>query len=101
MLKITLVPGSEPSTLKVEGKLTGPWVSELERTWSEISTRETGRPVVELSEVTFVSAEGKKLLKSMFQQGADLQSRSLMTKFILSQLKNGSKPTTTLAETED
>ena len=101
MLKITLVPGSEPSMLKVEGKLTGPWVSELERSWNEISEREARRPVVDLSDVTFVSAEGKELLKSMFKQGADLQSRSLMMNFILSQLKNGSKPNTTVAETED
>jgi hypothetical protein len=90
MLRITLVPESEPATLKVEGKLTGPWVDELERSWSEISKCEPRRPVVDLSDVTFVSAEGKELLKSMFQQGADLQSHSLMTKFILSQLKNGS-----------
>ena len=45
---------------------------------------------MDLSGVTFVSAEGKKLLDSMFRQGADLQSRSLMTKFILSQLKGRS-----------
>ncbi len=90
MLRITLVPESEPSTLKVEGKLIGPWVDELERSWSEISRHELRLPVVDLSDVTFVSAEGKKLLKSMFQQGADLQSRSLMTKFILDQLKDGS-----------
>jgi anti-anti-sigma regulatory factor len=101
MLRITLVPGSEPSTLKVEGKLSGPWVTELERSWSEISRRETPRPVVDLSDVTFVSAEGKKLLKFMFQQGAHLQSRSLMTQFILSQLQTESKSTATPRETED
>ena len=90
MLRITFVPESEPSTLKVEGKLTGPWVDELERSWSEISTRELRQPVVDLSDVTLVSAEGKRLLKSMFQQGANLQSRSLMMKFILDRLTNGS-----------
>ena len=89
MLRIMLVPESEPSTLKVEGKLTGPWVNELERSWSEISKREPRRPVVDLSDVTFVSTEGKKLLESMFRQGADFRSHSLMTKFILSELKNG------------
>jgi anti-anti-sigma regulatory factor len=90
MLRITLVPESEPSILKVEGKLTGPWVDELERSWNEISKRDLRQPVVDLSDVTFVSAEGKGLLKSMFQQGANLQSRSLMMKFILDQLRNGS-----------
>lgn len=90
MLRITLVRGSDLSTLKLEGKLTGPWINELERSWSEISKHEPRPPVVDLSDVTFVSAEGKKLLKSLFQQGADLQSRSLMTRFILSEVKNAS-----------
>ena len=70
--------------------MTGPWVDELERSWSQVSKRQPSRPVVDLSDVTFVSAEGKRLLKSMFQQGADLQSHSLMTRFILTQVKSGS-----------
>jgi len=74
----------------VEGKLTGLWVDELERSWNEISKHARSQPVVDLSDVTFVSAEGKRLLRSMFQQGANLQSRSLMMKFILSQLQSGS-----------
>ncbi|HEV2177382.1 MAG TPA: hypothetical protein VGW33_09295 [Terriglobia bacterium] len=91
MLRITLVPECEPSTLKLEGKLSGPWVEELGRSWSEISKRAPAQsPVVDLSDVTFISSEGQKLLKSMYRQGADLQSRSLLTQFILSQVKNGS-----------
>ena len=90
MLRITLIKESELPTLKLEGKLSGPLVNELEHTWSEV-LREDGpaRSVtVDLSDVTFVDAEGQKLLKSMFQQGADLQSRSLMTQFIAKQIKN-------------
>jgi anti-anti-sigma regulatory factor len=89
MLRITLVPESKPPTLKLEGKLTGPWVSELEHSWSEVSQHEQERLVaVDLTDVTFISPEGKQLLKSMLQRGTDLQSRSLMTQFILSQIKN-------------
>jgi|SRR5579871_545541 len=91
MLRITLLRESEPPTLKLEGKLTGPWVNELGHTWSEISQPDSARPVVvDLSDVTFISSEGQKLLRSMFRQGADLQSRSLLTQFILSQIKKGS-----------
>lgn len=91
MLKITPTPKSKPSTLKLEGQLSGPWVKELERSWSEIAKRAPAEAtVVDLSDVTFISSEGKQLLKSMFRQGADLQSRSLMTRFILSQVKNES-----------
>lgn len=86
MLKITLAPESEPRTLKLEGRLSGPWVKELERSWSRVSER---APVaVDLSDVTFISSEGKKLLSSMLRQGADLRSNSLLTRFILDQVKD-------------
>jgi anti-anti-sigma regulatory factor len=88
MLKITLVRESEPPTLKLEGKLSGPWVPELERSWSEFRSEGLAIPVrVDLSDVTFISAEGRKLLKAMLEQGANLQSRSLMTRFILNQIR--------------
>lgn len=91
MLKITLLRESEPPTLKLEGKLTGPWVHELEHSWNEFLKEGLTRPVqVDLSDVTFISCEGKSLLNSMSQQGADLRSRTLMTQFILSQIKKGS-----------
>ncbi|HEY6293141.1 MAG TPA: hypothetical protein VI455_16440 [Terriglobia bacterium] len=91
MLRITLVPESEPTTLRVEGKLSGPWVHELEHSWDEISKcKPTKRVTVELSDVTFVSSEGRELLRSLLHRGADLQSRSLMTRFILGQVKIGS-----------
>lgn len=91
MLKITLLREIEPPTLKLEGKLSGPWVRELENSWTEIHKHGlAGTVPINLTDVTFISSEGKQLLKSMFQQGADLQSRSLMTRFIIKQIKNGS-----------
>ena len=91
MLRITLVQESEPPTLKLEGKLSGPWVRELQHSWSEIrGYQQPSAVAVDLTDVTFVSSEGKQLLKSMLNEGAELQSRSLMTQFILSQIKNNS-----------
>lgn len=99
MLRITLVREPEPPTLKLEGRLSGPWVGELEHTWIDFLKEGLAKPVqVDLSDVTFVSSEGQKLLTSMSQQGADLHSRSLMTQFILSQIKqrsNGNHTTET------
>ncbi|HTV53993.1 MAG TPA: hypothetical protein VMI06_03680 [Terriglobia bacterium] len=85
------MPESKPLTLKLEGKLAGPWVTELEQSWNVILRNEQQRPVaIDLTDVTFISTEGKELLKSMLRQGTNLQSRSLMTRFILSQIKNES-----------
>jgi anti-anti-sigma regulatory factor len=88
MLKITLIQNSQPPTLKLEGRLTGPWVSELQQSWNDILKRGLGKSaVVDLSDVTFISSEGKQLLTSLIQEGANLQSHTLMTQFILNQIK--------------
>jgi len=88
VLRITLLSQSELLTLRLEGKLNGPWVSELKRSWDGLHGEAPQRPVaVDLSEVTYVSPEGKMLLESMWRQGAKLQSCSLLTRFLLSQLR--------------
>lgn len=92
MLRITVVRNAELPTLKLEGDLSGPWINELEHTWSEVLKESgPGRPVtVDLSDVTFISTEGQQLLKLMLRDGANLQSRTLMSQFILSQIKKQS-----------
>ena len=44
--------------------------------------------MVDLSGVTFLSAEGKELLKLCLGKGQTFEVHSWMTRFILSQLKN-------------
>lgn len=89
MLKITMASEAEPCTLKLEGKLSGPWVDELERCWKDASKHApVGQLAVDLSGVTYISSEGKKLLSSMLLQGVDLRSGSLLTRFLLGQVKN-------------
>jgi len=73
MLKITThSPDTRPGTLTVEGRLTGPWVAELDRVWKDFKGSSTGRVVVDLTGVTFVEADGKALLGKMWQDGAEL-----------------------------
>ena len=91
MLRITIDSQSEIATLRLEGKLSGPWVSELQHSWDELRCEAPQRPVaVDLSEVTYVSPEGKTLLESIWREGAKLESCSLLTGFLLKQIKNGS-----------
>jgi hypothetical protein len=89
MLRITITSQSEMPTLRLEGKLSGPWVSELKRSWDELHGTAPQRPVaVDLSEVTYVSPEGKTLLESIWRQGAKLESCSLLTRFLVNQIEN-------------
>jgi ABC-type transporter Mla MlaB component len=87
MLKITFENDSRPATIKLEGKLSGPWVSELARAWDKFIGDKPGRTfTVDLSEVTFIDSEGRKLLSSMVDRGAELRAAHLMTKYIVEQI---------------
>jgi len=91
VLKITWDQHSQPALLKLDGKLIGPWVHELEHSWSEIRRRDRERaPVVDLTDVTFIDAEGKKLLGLIAREGANLRSRSLLTRFLIDQIQRRS-----------
>ena len=87
MLKITIAGDQDLATLKLEGKLVGPWVHELERCWHTIRDNSDDRAViVDLCDVTFVDAEGRKLLTWMCGQGAQFRTLGCMTKGIVEEI---------------
>jgi hypothetical protein len=87
MLKITIETALSTATLKLEGKLVGPWVDELERSWHAVRDDSENRPVmVDLCDVTFVDAEGRKLLSWMHQQGARFTTRGCLAKGIVEEI---------------
>jgi ABC-type transporter Mla MlaB component len=76
MLRITHINGLDSSTtLKLEGKLVGPWVMELARSWRELpAARESMH--LDLSAVTFVDGAGLALLRNLLAAGARLAACS-------------------------
>ncbi len=90
MLKITVEKRPELATLKLEGRLAGPWVNELERSWDELTLETPARGIlVDLSEVIFIDSEGKDLLRRIYSHGAELHATRLMTKFIIDEIARG------------
>src|SRR5438445_12836254 len=81
MLKIS-VKDQEPQKqvlLEVEGRLAGPWVQELERSWeAERSRARSELIVVRLSNVTIIDEAGHELLSRMFRAGARLARNRCM-----------------------
>ena len=74
MLRITWIDaeGSDPNrTLKMEGKLLGPWVDELGRA-CEVSELPRHCLRLDLAAVTFVDSIGLKLLDDLLRQGATI-----------------------------
>ena len=83
MLRISKV-GSQNliPTLKVEGKLQGPWVAELAQACDELQGS-MGRLSLDLSAVTFVDTHGLELLRGLLKRGVSLAACSgLVAEFL-------------------
>ncbi len=90
MLRITVDQHGNPIALKLEGKLKGPWVTELEHCWQSVRHDCDGKRLrVELSNVTFVEEPGKILLTEMVHSGAELVATGPMMKSILEEIAAG------------
>jgi anti-anti-sigma regulatory factor len=75
MLKITLHDSSAELRFHLEGKLSGPWVTELRQCWETASSTTAGRQtVLDLGEVDFVDGEGRRLLAEMHRRQVRLQA---------------------------
>ena len=87
MLKITTLIHAKSTTLRLEGRLAGPWVQELERCWDFTVTTTTNHTLtVDLSAVTYVDSDGKDLLKKIHQQGARLVASGCLTSCIVNEI---------------
>jgi anti-anti-sigma regulatory factor len=70
MLRITSIIEEHSTVLKLEGKLAGSWVDELEQAWRSIEqTAGDQALVVDLNEVTFIDLAGALLLRRMHTAG--------------------------------
>ena len=102
MLKITAIDNEQSTTLVLEGQLIDPWISELERSWSEV--RLSIRPrsiVVDLKDVTAISQHGENVLYRMMADGAELNCcRGVLTRHVLQQLKQRCKARAERCEAE-
>jgi len=95
MLKISVVETHGQRKLVLEGKLAGPWITEAERAWREVGNQLQGRKlVVDLSNVTIISADGEDMLLRLMGEGAKFSCGGVLTKHVLKRLaqRGGCKP---------
>jgi anti-anti-sigma regulatory factor len=77
MLRITIDEGETLVVLRLEGKLIGPWVAEVEQCWRRAFSTLGDRSVqVDLSAVSFVDTAGGALLARMYDAGFRLAGAS-------------------------
>lgn len=86
MLKITAENEQHGALLKLEGKLSGPWVAEAEHVWKEMRERVVPEVMtVDISGVTYVDHEGTSLLGEMCRGGAGFRT-SILTRHIVEKI---------------
>lgn len=69
MLRITIQAQSQNPTIKLEGKLVGPWVEELRRSWQSLaSSVGTRKLCLDLRGVSYVDTRGQQLLRKICEQ---------------------------------
>ena len=89
MLRIHINHGNEATLYIIEGKLIGPWVTELEKCWHTAVSREPYRSIViDITAVTFIDDQGKQLVTRMRQNGAALTGTGLMAEFLIREIEN-------------
>ncbi len=86
MLKITTQTYPTSTVFELQGRLVGPWVTELESCWRKAAAS-SDRPVrILLCAVTFIDDKGRDLLVEMYRHGAELVAEGCMNKAIVERI---------------
>jgi hypothetical protein len=89
MLRIVVVESEDGSvTLRLAGRLIGPWVAELGQA-SDRALARGGRVVLDLAQVSFIDRQGIALVGSLRERGAGLRDCS---PFVREQLREVLRP---------
>jgi len=83
MLKISVNQRANLVTVKLEGKLAGLWVPELERVWRSLLTALNSTEIsLDLRDLNFVDKEGRGLLRQIHaQSGATFIADTPLTRY--------------------
>ena len=83
MLRITVNRQEHHVAVVVEGRLRGPWVTELRECVASLRAEAGGRTgvglSVDLSDVMFVDESGRELLRTLYHDGVELEARGLLS----------------------
>jgi anti-anti-sigma regulatory factor len=88
MLRITVKTEAGKTLLKLDGKITGPWVKELEGCWEMLRRTQGAKPMaVDLADVSFIDTSGNLLLERMYREGAELLGEGTLTRSIVEEIE--------------
>ncbi|MDZ4797942.1 MAG: TolC family protein [Bryobacteraceae bacterium] len=87
MLKVTVHDSAGALRIQIEGKLTAPWVTELENCWRTAQSTAAGKQVIaDLVDVDYADLAGRYLLAWMFASGVRFISRTLPMQALITEI---------------
>ena len=86
MLKITIRNEATITRLVLEGRLSGPWVDELDRCVRDGEGNYHKPIVMDLTDVTFIAPEGEAVLTRLWRQGVTLRSSGCFTSSLIEEI---------------
>jgi anti-anti-sigma regulatory factor len=93
MFRITLQEEPAGTTLRLEGRVVGPWVAELTRSWPAlISSPGSRKLLIDLCGVTHVDRDGMRILAEIHETtGANFVADTPMTKYFAAEARRDKK----------
>ena len=84
VLRISITETPTETRWILQGRLSGPWPSELSAIWrTSTRTREGRACLVDLNDVTFIDKDAGDLLRTMSREGAEFLADGLYIKQVL------------------
>ncbi|MGA7854242.1 MAG: hypothetical protein WCA15_13025 [Candidatus Acidiferrales bacterium] len=92
-MRVTLHEESDATILRIEGRIVGPWVQELDRAW-RLAAASLGSKtfLVDLCGVMHMDAAGRQVLADIHQRtGAEFLANSPMTKYFAEEARRNKR----------
>ena len=87
MLRISILDSVSQRRLLIEGKLIGPWATELARVWRQATADLNGRAlIIDVKGLTAITEDGEDILLELMKEGASFRSSGVFTKQVLKRL---------------
>jgi hypothetical protein len=91
VLRISIQTETDPATLKLEGKVVGPWADELDRVWSDFKPSLGMKKLcLDLCGVTLVDKRGTRTLQKIFRRtGAEILADTPLARHFAAEAMRG------------
>ncbi|HEX2452174.1 MAG TPA: hypothetical protein VHI99_00635 [Vicinamibacterales bacterium] len=87
MLRITEQRAGERLILKLEGRISGDWVSEVDASWHSAVASGEQRICVDLTDVLLVDGAGQALLTRMYRAGVRFLTRGCVLRELIREIR--------------